>query len=73
MSKKAQKSLEQAVRKLKSYKPERVILFGSYAWGTPGKGSDLDLFIVKKTKKRKIERTHEVTKLVGELPLPFDL
>lgn len=26
--------------------PEEIILFGSYAWGTPGKYSDLDLFIV---------------------------
>lgn len=26
--------------------PEEIILFGSYAWGTPHKYSDLDLFII---------------------------
>jgi predicted nucleotidyltransferase len=27
---------------------ERIILFGSYAYGTPGKGSDYDIFVVLK-------------------------
>ena len=31
------------------FKPEKIILFGSYAWGTPGPDSDVDLFIVKET------------------------
>lgn len=26
--------------------PEEIILFGSYAWGTPSKYSDLDLFVI---------------------------
>lgn len=26
--------------------PEEIILFGSYAWGTPNKDSDLDLFVI---------------------------
>ena len=28
------------------YQPEKIILFGSFAWGTPNKDSDIDLFIV---------------------------
>ena len=28
------------------FHPERVILFGSYAWGTPTSDSDVDLLIV---------------------------
>lgn len=31
------------------YKPEKIILFGSYAWGNPSSDSDVDLCIVKKT------------------------
>ena len=31
------------------FKPEKIILFGSYAWGEPNQDSDIDLFIVKKT------------------------
>ena len=27
--------------------PEKIILFGSYAWGKPNSDSDVDLFIVK--------------------------
>ncbi|OQY28202.1 MAG: hypothetical protein B6244_07950 [Candidatus Cloacimonetes bacterium 4572_55] len=26
--------------------PERIILFGSYAWGVPAKDSDLDLLVI---------------------------
>ena len=28
--------------------PEKVILFGSYAWGEPNEGSDIDLYVVTK-------------------------
>ena len=28
------------------YNPESIFLFGSYAWGTPTKDSDLDIMIV---------------------------
>ncbi len=29
------------------FDPEKIILFGSHAWGTPHRDSDVDLFIVK--------------------------
>ncbi len=31
---------------LKPLRPERVILFGSYAWGRPTEDSDIDLYVV---------------------------
>lgn len=31
------------------FNPQKIILFGSYAYGTPEKGSDLDLFIIMDT------------------------
>ncbi len=34
------------VRRLAPLNPERVILFGSYAWGTPTADSDVDLYVV---------------------------
>ena len=34
------------VESLKSIRPERIVLFGSYAWGEPGMDSDIDLYIV---------------------------
>ena len=33
----------------KEFQPEKIILFGSYAWGKPHADSDIDLCIVKKT------------------------
>ena len=31
------------------YRPQKIILFGSYASGNPGRASDLDLFVIKET------------------------
>lgn len=36
------------VEKLKPLQPEKIILFGSYAYGTPTEDSDIDLYIVTK-------------------------
>jgi len=36
------------VKRLKTLNPEKIILFGSYAYGTPTKDSDIDLYIVTK-------------------------
>lgn len=33
----------------KEFQPDKVILFGSWAWGEPSKDSDVDLFIIKDT------------------------
>ncbi len=37
------------VERLKPLNPDKVILFGSYAYGTPNEDSDVDLFLVKET------------------------
>lgn len=39
-------AIDQIVQK---FAPEKVILFGSYAWGEPGPESDVDLLIIKET------------------------
>jgi len=38
------------VERLKPLDPEKVILFGSYAYGTPNEDSDIDLYVVTKDK-----------------------
>ena len=35
------------IERLKPLKPDRIILFGSYAYGTPNEESDIDLFLLK--------------------------
>ena len=49
---------------------QKVILFGSYAYGEPDEDSDVDLLIIKDTEKRPIGRWLEVKKLLrGRVPL----
>ena len=35
------------IQKLKPLNPDKIILFGSYAYGTPNEDSDIDLFLIK--------------------------
>jgi len=54
----------QAIECIKKYNPEKIILFGSYARGEIDEYSDLDFVVIKKTKKRFLERLIEVAKLI---------
>ena len=47
-----------------TYKPEKVILFGSMAKGEPGEWSDVDLVIIKETDLPFLDRIKEVMKLL---------
>lgn len=46
------------------YKPEKIILFGSYGAGVAKEGSDIDLLIIKKTQERFVDRVVELMRLV---------
>jgi predicted nucleotidyltransferase len=48
------------------YDPERIILFGSYAYGEPTEDSDIDLFIVKDDPRPPIDRRLAVKRLLRE-------
>lgn len=58
---------------IKSYQPEKIIIFGSYVWGKPNKSSDLDLFIIKNSRKERRFRTTEVEQLLLDRHLPLDI
>lgn len=50
------------------YSPEKIILFGSYAWGKPNKDSDFDLLIVKKEKKNLLKEQQKIREIIdGEI------
>ena len=51
---------------IKKYKPEKIVLFGSFAWGNPDRHSDVDLFIIKKTRMRHIDRSVKVAEILDE-------
>ena len=38
-------------------KPEKIILFGSYAYGNPTPDSDVDLLVIMKTRAKEIDGT----------------
>ena len=43
-----EEQIQAIVRRIvEGYQPDRIILFGSYAYGTPTEDSDLDLLVVK--------------------------
>ena len=61
------------MERIKPYQPKKVILFGSYAWGRPSRSSDVDLFVIKDSKKLKHRRITEVERLLGETSFPTDV
>lgn len=48
----------------REYQPEKIILFGSHAWGTPGPDSDVDLFVVKDDDASPFDRIRAVKRLL---------
>ena len=63
----AQQMIADILRKIVAvYAPQKVILFGSYAYGKPNEDSDIDLLIIKDTDKRPIERWMEVKRLLRD-------
>ena len=50
---------------VKNYEPEKIILFGSYAYGKPSLSSDVDLLVIKKTRKRFGSRLFDVAKIIS--------
>ena len=54
--------------------PEKIILFGSYAYGTPGKESDIDiLVIVKESSLPRYKRSIPIYKELSGILVPKDL
>ena len=65
MKRKLEKLLTKIVEKLKrEYKPLKIILYGSYAHDNFRDGSDIDLFILKNTNERRVDRFIEVKRII---------
>jgi len=56
----------------KEFHPEKIILFGSWAWGNPGPDSDVDLFIIKSTEDTR-KTAREIDGWLFPRPFPLDL
>lgn len=65
MKRKIKPILSDIVEKIKSeYKPLKIILFGSYAYGNPVEDSDIDLLILKNSSKRRVDRFVLVKRII---------
>jgi predicted nucleotidyltransferase len=54
------------------FRPEKVILFGSYAWGTPRHDSDVDLLVIMESDQRPAHRSAQMSLACRPRGLPVD-
>jgi len=68
-----QSEIQKVVDKIvQEFHPEKVILFGSYANGTPHLDSDVDLFVVKDTNLPSLQRIEVLDRLFPRRPFAMD-
>lgn len=73
MSKNHQKEIARVTDAIvKHYKPEKIILFGSYAWGKPHEWSDVDLLVVKDTNESLLKRIEALDRIFSRRQFPMD-
>lgn len=70
-----QKQIEEIIKRIiDNYNPEKIILFGSYAYGHPTEDSDLDLLVVKDSNLPRYKRAREIRRhLWGITDIPKDI
>ena len=57
----------------KTMSPEKIILFGSYAYGDVTPDSDVDLLVILKTNLKSAERQRLISKLIYPRSAPMDI
>jgi predicted nucleotidyltransferase len=55
------------------FDPERIILFGSYAYGKPHRYSDVDLWVVIKTSERPLAKQIEIARALSPHRFGIDI
>lgn len=70
-----EEQIQAVVRRIvEGYAPDRIILFGSYAYGTPTEDSDLDLLVIKAgIGSGRTERALAVRRLLRGTGTPLDI
>lgn len=65
--------IERVAEKIvKISQPEKIILFGSWAWGNPGPDSDVDLCVIKKTDNTRKEAI-KIDEATSQRNFPLDI
>lgn len=61
-----EKKIQEITQKIvQQFHPEKIILFGSWAWGNPSPDSDIDLLVIKET-----ENTRELARAIDHSLFP---
>jgi len=55
------------------FQPEKIILFGSYAYGKPRPESDVDLLVVMETSLRERQQRLEISRALSPRPFALDI
>ena len=62
------------VRRMASkFQLEKVVLFGSYAYGNPGPESDVDLLVVMNTSLSSRQQRLKISQAISPRPFPLDI
>lgn len=70
----SEQKIQEITKKIvNQFHPQKIILFGSYAWGEPRENSDVDLFIVQESDKPRLERQFEIRLALFPPGLSIDL
>ena len=65
--------IQEVVQKIaREFKPEKIILFGSFAWGKPHQDSDVDLFVIKDTNTPSLKRIEALDRIFSRREFPMD-
>lgn len=66
--------LKEAVRRIiENFNPEKIILFGSYAYGHPTADSDMDLMVIMNTDEKPHKRAVTLRKALKGIGIPKDI
>ncbi len=70
----SRKQINAVVKKIVGeFNPEKVILFGSYAYGKPNIDSDVDLLVVMQSNEHRARRAVKILRRLLDVPFPMDL
>ena len=69
----AQNLIEEVIERIvDKFHPQKIILFGSYAYGEPTRDSDIDLLVIMNTNLRPVEQAVEIRRQT-DFTFPVDL
>jgi len=63
----------QIINSLRPLQLDKIILFGSYAYGTPNEDSDLDICIIDDNYSSKIDKKLEIRNKLKEIKIAKDI